>query len=242
MTKQFKVGQFVWVKSEKMKGKVHATLPNHKYKVEIITSFNKETGERTTKLLAVNASELAVYRDNKRKKAEPGNEFYNDVYAFHKEFGHPTAEKPTPIPLDEFINRAGYVIEELLEGIYGTVGGDIQEFEKASEELMFKFLNNKNKIRLQAKPVDDVLVAQADSLIDSTYFINGMLVVGGIKPHNLFKIVQNANMGKLHNVDGVMKAVYREGDGKIVKPDGWEEKYAPEPLLRAELERQKLTQ
>lgn len=221
------------------KGKIIAVLSNSDYKVEVIIKQDKVTRARTTVLEDWKESVTVKYRKpNKRKEKrnyEPGNEFYNDVYAFHKAFGHPTSEKPTELPLDEYLNRSGYVIEELLEGLYGTVGGNIEEFEKVAEQLMMKFLNNKIKIVTQKKPVDDVLVAQADSLIDATYFINGMLVVAGIKPHNLFKIVQNANMGKLFP-DG--KPRYREGDGKIIKPDNWERDFAPEGRLKAELDRQ----
>jgi predicted HAD superfamily Cof-like phosphohydrolase len=34
------------------------------------------------------------------------------------------------------------------------------------------------------------------------------------------------------------KPRFREGDGKIVKPPHWEENFAPEPKLKAEIERQ----
>jgi predicted HAD superfamily Cof-like phosphohydrolase len=81
------------------------------------------------------------------------------------------------------------------------------------------------------------VVGQADAIIDGIYFLLGSLVEMGVKPDRLFDIVQEANMGKLHEVDGKMVAVYRE-DGKVKKPEGWEENFAPEPRLRAEIERQ----
>lgn len=83
----------------------------------------------------------------------------------------------------------------------------------------------------------ETLEDQVDAAIDKLYFALGDLVELGVKPHDLLKIVQNANMGKLHLVDGKMIPVYKE-DGKIKKPDDWEEKYAPEPFLAAEIERQ----
>lgn len=68
MTKQFKKDETVWVKSMKVKGKVRAILSNDQYKVEVITAFNKERGERTTKLPTVSAKDLAVYREPKNKR------------------------------------------------------------------------------------------------------------------------------------------------------------------------------
>ena len=55
----------------------------------------------------------------------------------------------------------------------------------------------------------------------------------GVRPDKGFEIVNNANMAKLFP-DG--KPRFREGDGKILKPEGWQ---APEPQLRAEIERQR---
>jgi predicted HAD superfamily Cof-like phosphohydrolase len=79
-----------------------------------------------------------------------------------------------------------------------------------------------------AHPAPDSPTPQSD--LDIIYFAVGGLVELGIKPEALWNIVQNANMAKLH--DG--KAVYHP-DGKVKKPDDWQE---PEPLLRAEVERQ----
>jgi predicted HAD superfamily Cof-like phosphohydrolase len=53
-----------------------------------------------------------------------------------------------------------------------------------------------------------------------------------IDPRPFWDIVQNANMAKLWP-DG--KPHYREGDGKVIKPEGWE---PPEPKLLIELEKQ----
>ncbi|MET3508280.1 hypothetical protein [Halalkalibacter oceani] len=79
----------------------------------------------------------------------------------------------------------------------------------------------------------DTLEDQVDAAIDKLYFAIGDLVELGVRPYNIFKIVNEANMGKLHNG----KPVYKE-DGKVKKPDNWEELYAPEPKIKAEIERQ----
>ncbi|SFJ65342.1 Predicted phosphohydrolase, Cof family, HAD superfamily [Paenibacillus sp. UNC496MF] len=76
----------------------------------------------------------------------------------------------------------------------------------------------------------DNVVDQADAMIDLMYFALGTLVELGVKPQALMDIVQHANMSKLWP-DG--KPHYREGDGKIQKPAGWEDPY---PKLKAAIE------
>lgn len=76
------------------------------------------------------------------------------------------------------------------------------------------------------------VVEQADAMIDVIYFALGTLVEMGVEPERLFEIVQNANMSKLW-ADG--KPHYRESDGKVIKPEEWQD---PHPLLEAEIKRQ----
>ena len=54
-------------------------------------------------------------------------------------------------------------------------------------------------------------------------------------PEEVFEIVHRANMGKIFP-DG--KAHFDPVTHKILKPDDWEEKYAPEPAIKKELDRQ----
>ena len=72
---------------------------------------------------------------------------------------------------------------------------------------------------------------QADAMIDLIYFALGTLVEMGVKPKEIFDIVQNANMSKLWE-DG--KAHYREGDGKVLKPPTWEDPY---PKIKEAIDR-----
>ncbi len=74
---------------------------------------------------------------------------------------------------------------------------------------------------------------QADAFIDIIYFALGGLVNLGVRPERLWDIVQAANMAKLWP-DGAPR--HRPGDGKVVKPDGWQD---PGPLLEAEVDRQR---
>ena len=79
------------------------------------------------------------------------------------------------------------------------------------------------------------LVGQVDALIDMLYFTYGSFVLMGVDPERIFDIVHQANMGKIFP-DG--KAHFDPVTHKILKPDDWEEKYAPEPAIERELERQ----
>jgi len=124
-----------------------------------------------------------------------------------------------------------------------------REFEMVKEfhEIFgHPFKNNPTKLtadRVEARAnwikeeVDEFVNAQtiydqADALIDAIYFCLGGFVELGINPEPVFDIVQKANMSKLW-ADG--KPHYRESDGKVAKPKGWQ---APEPQIEAEIKRQ----
>ncbi len=68
---------------------------------------------------------------------------------------------------------------------------------------------------------------QADAMIDLIYFALGTMVEMGLEADELFDIVQTANMGKLFP-DG--KPHYNPKDGKVIKPEGWED---PAPKIKA---------
>jgi len=78
----------------------------------------------------------------------------------------------------------------------------------------------------------DNVIDQADALVDALYFILGTAVEIGVDLEPVFDIVQKANMAKLWADE---KPHYRELDGKVAKPDGWQ---APEPQIEAEIKRQ----
>ncbi len=68
---------------------------------------------------------------------------------------------------------------------------------------------------------------QADAMIDLIYFALGTMVEMGLEADELFDIVQSANMAKLFP-DG--KPHYNPKDGKVIKPEGWED---PAPKIKA---------
>jgi predicted HAD superfamily Cof-like phosphohydrolase len=163
------------------------------------------------------------------------NEMYYMVRDFHKAFNHKYSNKPTPIDEETALNRAVWTGEELVEFLYATVGGDLEKFRTLFSDFIQGLDSAYVKIIDKKDPIDNIIVSQADALIDVEYFNQGSFTILGVEPFNLFKIVQDANMGKLWE-DG--KPRFREGDGKIVKPPHWEENFAPEPKLKDEIERQ----
>ena len=72
---------------------------------------------------------------------------------------------------------------------------------------------------------------QADAMIDLMYFVLGTMVEMGIEPDELFNIVQRANMDKLWD-DG--KPRYNKKDGKVIKPDNWED---PKPQIKEHIDK-----
>ena len=95
---------------------------------------------------------------------------------------------------------------------------------------------DKAAAKVRSKSNADIsLVGQVDALIDTLYFTYGSFVLMGVDPERIFDIVHQANMGKIFP-DG--KAHFDPVTHKILKPDDWEEKYAPEPAIERELERQ----
>ncbi|MEZ5247452.1 MAG: hypothetical protein R2707_20355 [Acidimicrobiales bacterium] len=76
------------------------------------------------------------------------------------------------------------------------------------------------------------IAEQADALVDAIYYICDTAVRHGMNLDRIFDIVHGANMQKV--VDG---RVIRRDDGKILKPEGWQD---PGPILLDELNRQRI--
>ena len=84
--------------------------------------------------------------------------------------------------------------------------------------------------------MEDPLIAEVDALTDLLYFTYGSFALIGVDPQPIFEIVHRANMGKLFP-DG--KPRYHPVTNKVMKPEDWQQKYAPEPLIKEEIDRQK---
>ena len=139
---------------------------------------------------------------------------FNKVKAFHHLMDERTQEEPKVWDVKGATHRAAFKVEELVEFVRAASNSE-EEFQKI--------------------PAESTLVGQVDALIDTLYFTYGSFVLMGVDPERIFEIVHQANMAKIFP-DG--KAQFDPVTHKILKPEGWEEKHAPEPAIKKELERQ----
>lgn len=233
MFQKLKKGQVVINTETKQTGKVIG-FEGAITVVEVIISQDKEEGTRTTKLERFNTVDLQPYvkPQFKTKSYTP----YFDVMKFHKAFNHPVAEIPTAITPERAQQRADYLVEELVEFLWASVAGDEIETEAMINELVRNAYKAMNKCFAKGSfPKEEILLHQTDALNDVSYINYGSIVETGVNPKPIFDIIQNANMNKL-GADG--KPILHPETNKIMKPEGWEEKYQPEPLIKAEIERQ----
>lgn len=168
-------------------------------------------------------------------KKESLNRPYEMVREFHKAFGITCKDEPEALSIHEALARANFIGEELLEFLYASVAGDVDQFKAFARLFYAGLLETENRIIEKQDPIEDVLVAQADAFTDINYFNQGNFTLIGVKPFSLFQIVHEANMGKLWE-DG--KPRYRN-DGKIIKPPHWQDEFAPEERIKQEISRQK---
>ena len=117
----------------------------------------------------------------------------------------------------------------------------VREFSKACSEHLPEHpqLMSAEKIAFTQRMVQDemdeldqaeTIVEQADALIDTIYYLCDSAVRHGLDLDPLFDIVHEANMQKVRN-----SKIIRREDGKILKPDGWQD---PRVKLEAEIQRQ----
>ncbi|WP_424766261.1 hypothetical protein [Paenibacillus sp. sgz302251] len=153
---------------------------------------------------------------------------YDQVYRFHAAAGIEMPDKPTKLDRGgrpAWPDKYGQKLAELSEEMKmwnPMNGGEALKRASYMVEEMGEFLT--------AETIED----QTDALIDLIYFAIGTFTLMGVNPEPLFNIVARANLGKIMP-DGT---VLRDEQGKIQKPDGWKEKFAPEQKIKDEIERQ----
>ena len=158
---------------------------------------------------------------------------FNKVKTFHHMMDERTQEEPKAWDLEGATHRADFKIEELVEFIRAASPSE-EDFEQAVGQLHQALDQAAEKVAKKT-PAKQDLVGQVDALIDTLYFTYGSFVLMGVDPERIFDIVHQANMGKMFP-DG--KAHFDPVTHKILKPDDWEERYAPEPAIKKEIERQ----
>ena len=190
-----------------------------------ITTSNQEDGiHKALEHFGVLASEkVFVSRDY----------HFNKVKAFHHMMAERTQEEPKAWDLEGATHRADFKIEELVEFVRASSNSD-EDFQAAVAEMHQALDRAATKVSKNI-PAKQDLIGQVDALIDTLYFTYGSFVLMGVDPERIFEIVHQANMGKVFP-DG--KAHFDPVTHKILKPDDWEEKYAPEPAIKKEIERQ----
>lgn len=158
---------------------------------------------------------------------------FNRVRDFHILMNGQVQEVPQEYDGETAVHRVGFKLEELVEFLYaaseseedfhGRIAQLHQQLDKAVEKVCSK--------RLVGVSMRD----QVDALLDILYFTYGSFVLMGVDPEPIFHLVHAANMGKIFP-DG--RAHFDPVTHKILKPDDWEERFAPEGKIQEELKRQ----
>lgn len=125
-------------------------------------------------------------------------------------------------------------MEEIVEFLYASSGGDKRVFGQAVLDLHAAL--DKAALKVSSKEhSESTMVGQVDALTDLLYLTYGSFVLMGVDPKPFFDTVHEANMGKIFP-DG--KAHFDPVTHKILKPSDWEARFAPEPYIKRELDRQ----
>lgn len=165
---------------------------------------------------------------------ESQDENFNKVKDFHHLMDGETCETPRLYGSEEATHRSDFKVEEIVEFLHAASKGNPEAFEKSISDLHAAIDKAVNKVRSKEHP-ETPLVGQVDALTDLLYLTYGSFVLMGVDPKPFFDTVHEANMGKIFP-DG--KAHFDPVTHKILKPDDWEERFAPEPAIKRELDRQ----
>ena len=142
-------------------------------------------------------------------------------------------EEPRAWDLQDSLHRSDFKLEEIVEFVAASAQNE-EEFDAGVQQLHQALDKAQAKVK-KKDAIGHTLTGQADALVDMLYLTYGTFALMGVDPEKIFDIVHQANMGKIFP-DG--KAHFDPVTHKILKPDDWEEKYAPEPAIEKEIQRQ----
>ena len=165
---------------------------------------------------------------------ESQDDNFNKVKDFHHIMDNETQETPMLYEAVDADHRSDFKVEEIVEFLYAVSKGDKHTFAQSVISLHGAIEKAAEKVQSKSHP-ETPLVGQVDALTDLLYLTYGSFVLMGVDPKPLFDIVHEANMGKIFP-DG--KAHFDPITHKILKPSDWEDKFAPEPAIKRELDRQ----
>ncbi|MCC9694240.1 HAD-IIB family hydrolase [Streptococcus agalactiae] len=162
------------------------------------------------------------------------DENFNKVKSFHLLMDGETIETPRLYDSKEAGFRSDFKVEEIVEFLYAASQGNQKVFDQSIRNLHLAIDKARDKV-ISKDHLETPLVGEVDALTDLLYLTYGSFVLMGVDPKPLFDTVHEANMGKIFP-DG--KAHFDPVTHKILKPDDWEEHFAPEPSIRRELDSQ----
>lgn len=162
------------------------------------------------------------------------DENFNKVKSFHLLMDGETIETPRLYDSKEAGFRSDFKVEEIVEFLYAASQGNQKVFDQSIRNLHLAIDKARDKVISKDHP-ETPLVGEVDALTDLLYLTYCSFVLMGVDPKPLFDTVHEANMGKIFP-DG--KAHFDPVTHKILKPDDWEEHFAPEPSIRRELDSQ----
>lgn len=156
------------------------------------------------------------------------------VQEFQETFGHPVGATPAPMAADRALARTIWTGEELVEFLAATVSNkeDFSKLYYAFQDGLQKAFKKSLDAEEFPQTEEETIVAQADALGDTNYFVNGTAVEMGINLSDITSIIHQSNMSKLFTDENGNKYVkYDETNGnKIMKSP---EFFRPEGNLTA---------
>lgn len=173
-----------------------------------------------------------IHLDNDHNFSSSDDNF-NKVRDFHELMDGGLQDIPQAFTPEQASHRANFKAEELVEFLYASQENS-EEFQEKIKNLHDAIDQAVAKVS-QHQPPSNQMVGQVDALADLLYFTYGSFTLMGIDPKPIFDTVHEANMGKIFP-DG--KAHFDPVTHKILKPADWQERFAPEPAIKLELDRQ----
>ncbi|MEC4565530.1 hypothetical protein L8C07_06190 [Paenibacillus sp. CMAA1739] len=238
----YAINETVYIKPLKVKGVVKGYLDGltvvtyyiknkrrtNKFEAQMLRKYKNKHITTNDGLIKIDLNGNLHFKNAKIQYYDHSSDFFK-VRKFQKAFNCPAPEEPSVLSDKLAMNRASFILEEVIELLYAT-SGNKERFDKFFAELILNAEETYKKQLTKSFP-EDRLIGQIDALIDIKYFTEGGLVEASVVPDRIFDLVHQANMSKIFP-DG--KPHYNEV-GKVIKPEGWE---APEPKIEEEVKRQ----
>lgn len=135
-------------------------------------------------------------------------------------------ETPRPMNKDDVKFLVRMVFSEMDE-LVSTV---VEENER--ESFLKTCLEERDVHKGKIPETELSLIAeQADSMVDAWYYMLNIAAKHGMNLSKVFEVVHSANMAKRDPKTGTF--IRRPSDGKVIKPEGWQE-----PNIEKAIERQ----